>query len=162
MRFKIVGADKESGDDVNLTLDASSQADVEQIAHDKGILVSAITAISIAGPAAIPHRPAKDLEAISLVEDEPAPAATNGNGAAHKHGSITVNANNPGDTAHTAEGHIPEVKGAEAAMEYHILMNQALYLLETAVNKHGLKLANGVKPYREFTETRFGCTSSSI
>ncbi|HEY2844549.1 MAG TPA: hypothetical protein VGJ09_12900 [Bryobacteraceae bacterium] len=135
MKYQVVGANAESGDDVNVTLDALSRHDVEKLAHEKGILVSSITLLP---------PPAKNESAIGLVEDEP-PAA-NGNGAephGRAAGVITVNANSPSDTAHSAEGRIAEMKHGETAMEYHVIMNQSLYLLETAVNKH---LRDGWEP----------------
>jgi len=169
MRFKIVGADAESGDDVDVILEASSQPEVEKLAHDKGILVSVIAPVGPVGgstgyapnhgPGPAPnsahapsyghlsdpapghadghgtdHAPApahgrsKELETISLVDEEPGAA-----GAAH--GVITVSASSPSGAGHSGEGHIVEDKRGEAAMEYHIMLNQSLYLLEAAVNK---------------------------
>jgi hypothetical protein len=124
MRFKITGANAESGDDVDVVLEAATRTDVEKIAHEKGIMVSSIA------PAPV-HA---EAEAIAMVEDEP---PVNGKEAVpHAHGMITVNANSPSEEAHSGEGHIEQEKHAEAAMEYHIMMNQSLYLLETAVNRH--------------------------
>jgi hypothetical protein len=131
MRFKIVGANAESGDDVAVVLEAPSKTDVERIAHDQGILVSSI-APEIGPPI---H---KDMEAISLVEDEDDKA-----GKEHSHGLITVSANNPSESAKTSDGHAPLEKHAEAEMEFHIMQNQSLYLLETAVNRH---IAQGWEP----------------
>ena len=126
MRFNIVGANAESGDDVDVVLEAHTRAEVESLAHDKGILVAAVKEMA-----------ADDDRAIALIDDDP-PAAADGDAhpAEHKRGMITLNANSPSDSAHTAEGHIPQGPAKVAAMEYHILMNQALYLLETAVNKY--------------------------
>ena len=73
MRFQIVGANAESGDDVSVLLEAPSRPDVEKIAHDKGILVSTITPL--------PASKGEDPAAISLVDDEPAAAPTGGNGS---------------------------------------------------------------------------------
>lgn len=127
MRFKIVGAHAESGDDIDVMLEAPSRPDVERLAHDKGILVSAITPLAAEADG--------DPTAIALIDDDP--PAVNGTPAAERpHGIITVNANNPGDTAHTGEGHIAEHHHTDSPMEYHIIMNQSLYLLESAVNKH--------------------------
>lgn len=187
MRFKIVGANSETGDDVDVVLEAPSQSDVEKIAHEKGILVSSIASVAVAPPpmpaahapapaahanhapvhapanahapahapahgTAAPHAPAapapaahphgrnEDLSAISLVDDDP-PA--NGDPSAphkeHAHGLITVSANSPSETAHTGSGSIEQNKHADAAMEYHIILNQSLFLLESAVNKHILQ-----------------------
>jgi hypothetical protein len=154
MRFGVVGADKESGNDVEVVLTAATQAEAEQLAHNRGILVAAIK------PVAEPEG-----DSIALVDDDgdtpgtvagvaladgsvsgatqpaaPKPAASNGKSA---HGLITVNACAPSDSAHTGAGAIPGHEHSGAAMEYHILMNQSLYLLETAVNKH---LKDGWEP----------------
>ena len=189
MRFKIVGANSETGDDVDIVMEAASQPEVEKLASAKGILVSSITQapapVQVAAPApgraanASPspagahvqasHAPAagasqasgthapgaaapahkaapdKDFSTISLVDDEP--PADGGDPNAPKteraHGMITVNANSPSETAHTGAGTIQQAKHAEAAMEYHIILNQSLFLLESAVNKH---LADGWEP----------------
>jgi hypothetical protein len=148
MKFRITGANSESGDDVDVMIDASSQSEVERIAHDRGILVSAIAA----------QTGSATDNPISLVDDDaPAHAAKaqtshgthaspagNGHGAhpapaaghEHKHGTIMLSANSPSDKAHSTDGTGSHEHHQEAAMEYHILMNQALYLLETAVNKY--------------------------
>ena len=49
MRFKVTGANAESGDDVDVMLEAPSQGDVEKLAHDKGIMVKNILETPIAG-----------------------------------------------------------------------------------------------------------------
>ncbi len=141
MQFKIVGANSESGDDVDVMLEAPSQPDVERIAHDRGILVASIT--PLAGPVAHAPAAAKKEEpgAIALIDDEPPAAAHTGNGhaappAERPHGVITTNPNTPGDTSHSADGHIAAEKHNENVTQYHIIMNQSLYLLETAVNRH--------------------------
>jgi hypothetical protein len=196
MRFKVMGANSETGDDVDVVLEAASQPEVEKLAHTKGILVSSIAAVPVAAhapahathapaahaPAHATHAPAtasashapaahapagnpgashasqapgaappvahthkeKDFSSISLVDDEP-PANGDPN-APHKeraHGLITVNANNPSDTAHTGAGTIDQGKHAETPMEYHVILNQSLFLLESAVNKH---LRDGWEP----------------
>ena len=187
MRFKIMGANSETGDDVDVVLEAASQSEVENLAHQKGILVSSVAAVPVAAhapahatnapaahaPASATHAPAahapaakpgashasqapgaappvahphkeKDFSSISLVDDEP--PANGDPSAAHKeraHGLITVNANNPSDTAHTGTGTIEQGKAAETTMEYHVILNQSLFLLESAVNKH---LRDGWEP----------------
>jgi hypothetical protein len=138
MQFKVVGANAESGDDVDVMLEATSQADVERIAHDRGILVSSITAQAAVAAAAAPQAKKEDLSAISLIDDPP-PAAGNGHAAApaeRPHGIITTNANTPGETAHSAAGQAHHEKHDDHVAHYHIIMNQSLYLLESAVNKH--------------------------
>ncbi len=125
MKFSVIGADKQSGKDVKFMLEAKDQAAAEQDAAARGVMVGSVTAV---------REPESD--AIALV-DEPAPVAVEGAAASglSSHGTITLSANSPQETAHSADGH---AKAAEqpAAMEYHIVMNQALYLLEVAVNKY--------------------------
>ncbi|HVT81096.1 MAG TPA: hypothetical protein VHM90_10600 [Phycisphaerae bacterium] len=141
MQFKIVGAHAESGDDVDVMLEAPSQNDVERIAHDRGILVASITALGAPAhaPAAPAHAPARKEEpgSIALIDDDP-PAAGNGHAPAAErpHGIITTNANTPGESAHSAAGQAHHDKPDEHIAHYHIIMNQSLYLLESAVNKH--------------------------
>jgi hypothetical protein len=157
MRFNVIGASAESGDDIDVMLDAKDQADVERIAHEKGILVSTIRVAS--------EDEDRSVELVLEEEDAVPAGATNGHGAHgghpaqasqaghpaqgsqagvaiapephhHAHGKIITNAGSPSDTVHVGEGHIDQAKKADAHMEYHILLNQSLYLLETAVNKY--------------------------
>ena len=154
MRFGVVGADKETGNDVEVVLTASTQAEAEELAHNRGILVAGIK------PVAEPEG-----DSIALVDDDPndepgtvagvaladgsvagaskSPPAKSAANNKSSHGLITVNASAPSDTAHTGAGAIPGMDHAATAMEYHILMNQSLYLLETAVNK---QLRDGWEP----------------
>jgi len=156
MRFGVVGADKESGNDVEVVLSAATQAEAEELAHNRGILVAAIK--QVAEP---------EGDAIALVDDDdntepgtvagvaladgsvagatqpPAPKPPSAASGKTSHGLITVNASAPSDSAHTGAGAIPGHEHSDSAMEYHILMNQSLYLLETAVNKH---LKDGWEP----------------
>ena len=145
MRFNIVGASAETGDDIDIMIDAADRATVEKIAHDKGILVSNIRTASV-----------DEDRSVALVMDDP-PPVTNGHSHApnpvhapamapvesHAPGRIITNAGSPSDSVHIGEGHIAEGVKSEAAMEYHILLNQSLYLLETAVNKY---LKDGWEP----------------
>jgi hypothetical protein len=208
MRFKIVGANSETGDDVDVMMEAGSLPEVEKLAHDKGILVSSIAPVggpqpahapahapasghashvsapahanashapaahanashapaahasqapgahppASAAPASAPaaHKPPKekDFSSIDLVDDEP-PAGSDPSAPRPEraHGLITVNANAPSEGAHTGSGSIDQGKHAETAMEYHVILNQSLFLLESAVNKHlrdGWEPAGGV------------------
>ena len=151
MRFGVVGADKDSGNDVEVIVTAKSREEAEQEACRRGILVSGIKPI------------AEDTaDAIALVDDDedtsPGGTAINlGSAVGHastgarpgsrtSHGTITVNASNPSDTAHTGDGSKPIaslVDPTACKLEYHILMNQSLYLLEAAVNK---QLRDGWEP----------------
>jgi hypothetical protein len=147
MRFGIVGADKESGNDVEIVVTAANQTEAELEACRRNILVSGIKTIA-----------EDDKDAIALVDDEPyeaaVPAGVSRAGmsvaAAQAQasgrstmGTITMNANSPSGSARSGEGAAPGDIKAQAALEYHILMNQSLYLLETAVNK---QLRDGWEP----------------
>jgi hypothetical protein len=142
MQFKIVGANAESGDDVDVMLEAPSQPDVERLAHDRGILVASITSLGSAdghapaAPGGAPQGVKKaEPDAIALIDDPP--AGGNGHAAGERpHGIITVNANTPGEKGHSSDGHAAPEKHNENTAQYHIIMNQSLYLLESAVNKH--------------------------
>lgn len=163
MRFQVVGANSESGDDVDLTLEAADQSEVERIAHEKGILVAAIKpapadedAIALIDDDDDPPLIAPSASQVGVPHAAPAghaasPAPANGDHAAphaaahppEKHGMITLNANSPSESGHTSDGQVHEAHKTDTPMEYHILMNQALYLLETAVNKY---LKDGWEP----------------
>jgi hypothetical protein len=122
MRFAVVGADKESGDDVEVTLMANTREEAEFLAVGRGILVASITPVE--DPLnRMPEAPSP----------EPLPEFTK---PTSTHGKITLSAQSPADSAHTYDGQKNELKDLSVAMEYHLISNQALYLLETAVNKH--------------------------
>jgi hypothetical protein len=142
MRFSVVGADKETGDDVDVVLIAASREVAEADACRKGILVSAIRELP------------EDKGTIELVEDEgetsdgtwqvgKGPATATAAKKGHAHGFITLNANSPSESGYVGEAGQRKVAGDTGALEYHVIMNQALYLLETAVNKY---LKDGWKP----------------
>ena len=137
MQFKVLGANAESGDDVDVMLEAPSQTDVERIAHDRGIMVASITPLA-PPPAPSPAHKKEDPAAIALIDDDPPPAAANGHAPAAErpHGIITTNANTPRESAHSAAGQAHHEKSDDHVAHYHIIMNQSLYLLESAVNKH--------------------------
>ncbi|HVX83641.1 MAG TPA: hypothetical protein VH253_02380 [Phycisphaerae bacterium] len=122
MRYMVVGADKESGDDVEVTLLANTQEEAEFQAVGRGILVATITPLP---------------DALNRLPDPPLPeklpdfSKPNSNA-----GKIILNAQSPADSVHTYDGQVTQGAEPVAAMEYHIISNQALYLLETAVNKH--------------------------
>ena len=195
MRFKIVGANAETGDDVDVLLEAPSQGDVERIAHDKGILVSLITPMqagrrhsphmlpmashaprlrSCPCPAHAPaHAPAhqllrmhrhtpqamhrhmpprasrlphrlltaahharqknEDLSAISLIDDEPVdPVPPKANAPRHDHRQRQFPFR---DGPYRRRPYRPG-QAFETPMEYHVILNQSLFLLESAVNRH--------------------------
>ena len=156
MRFGVVGADKETGNDVEVVLTAATQAEAEELAHNRGILVAGIKAVaepegdSIAlvdddpddKPGTVAGVALADGSVSGATQSAPPKPATAASGKT-AHGLITVNACAPSDTAHTGAGAIPGLDHHATAMEYHILMNQSLYLLETAVNK---QLRDGWEP----------------
>ncbi len=137
MHFSVTGADKESGSDVEVMVDGATQADAEAEACKRGILVSAIKVVP------------DNSDAIELVDDEPPAAASSASQAGasaagrSSHGTITLNANSPSGSAQTGDGKAPSQAQSDSNMEYHILMNQSLYLLESAVNK---QLREGWEP----------------
>jgi hypothetical protein len=150
MRFQVVGADKESGDDVDVILVAKNREGAEADACKRGILVSAITELPEEKVAKV------DKDAIELVTD--ADAGTDdavwaiGASGVHtakvakersSHGTITLSANSPSETGYSGEAGARHGKEEVVGMEYHVVMNQALYLLETAVNKY---LKDGWEP----------------
>ncbi|MGN6369095.1 MAG: hypothetical protein ACTHN5_12610 [Phycisphaerae bacterium] len=152
MRFGVVGADKETGNDVEVVLTAATQAEAEELAHNRGILVSGIKLVAEPEGDAIalvddddPDEKPGTVTGVALADGSVAGAsrAPEAKSARSSAGTITVNASAPSDTAHTGAGHIPTADHSATAMEYHILMNQSLYLLETAVNK---QLRDGWEP----------------
>jgi hypothetical protein len=142
MRFSVVGADKETGDDVDVVLIAASREVAEADACKKGILVSAIRELP------------EEKGTIELVTDD-GPESDDGTWQVgrgpkaavpkkeHAHGVITLSANSPSEMAYTGEAGQRKTGDERGGMEYHVIMNQALYLLETAVNKY---LKDGWKP----------------
>jgi hypothetical protein len=132
MKFSVVGADKETGDDVDVILTASSREVAELEACKKGILVSAIKELP------------EEKDAIELVSDDAVPDDGGwqiGKGPTatkekHAHGFITLSANSPSESGYTGEAGQRQKASDAGGMEYHVIMNQALYLLETAVNKY--------------------------
>ncbi len=123
MRFAVIGADKDSGDDIEVTLSANTREEAEFQAVGRGILVSTIT------PVEDPLNRLPEAAAAEALPEFSKPPST--------HGRITLNAQSPADSVHTYEGQkSAEGKDLTVSMEYHLISNQALYLLETAVNKH--------------------------
>jgi hypothetical protein len=144
MRFSVIGADKDTGDDVDVVLNASSREVAEADALKKGILVSTIKELP------------EEKDTIELVSDE-GPEKDDGGWQVgkgpstatapakekHANGFITLSANSPSESAYTGEAGQRKAEEDKGGMEYHVIMNQALYLLETAVNKY---LKDGWKP----------------
>ena len=59
MRFKIVGCKKDTGEDVQITIEAPNAQWAERMAQQKGILTSSVEAVAAAptAPAAPPSAP---------------------------------------------------------------------------------------------------------
>jgi hypothetical protein len=55
MRFNIVGADKDTGEPIEMAVEATDEAAVHEVAHRKGIMVSRITPALATRPAATRH-----------------------------------------------------------------------------------------------------------
>jgi hypothetical protein len=164
MRFHVVGADKETGNDVELDIVASDRAEAEGMATKRGLMVSAVEPISDPDPEeielaapdprhksgqhkAVAHAPAKnDAPPESAVDPSVAMAMKSGSLAGKSvAGASAAGASAAGASAH---GSITGAVGGStsqpgAHMEYHVIMNQSLYLLEVAVNKH---LKDGWEP----------------
>jgi hypothetical protein len=142
MKFSVSGANKVTGEDVTVVLVATSRNNAEVAATHQGIMVSSVKLLM----------EEKDTAAISM-DDEPTDTigeaekggfwAAAGAKKAEGHGTITLGANSPSDSTHTGAPGTHHTEQVATAMEYHIIMNQALYLLETAVNKY---LADGWEP----------------
>jgi hypothetical protein len=50
MKFNIIGADRESGQDVEMTIEAANESAAEEVAHRKGIMVSRIAPAQVMTP----------------------------------------------------------------------------------------------------------------
>ena len=143
MRFSVIGADKETGDDVDVVVHANTRESAEADAVKRGILVSTIQQLP------------EEKDIIDLVDEAPAaghgtvtplsgtPGAPASPAASGAHGRITLSANSPGESGFSGEAGDRHKNDGVAAMEYHVVMNQALYLMETAVNKY---LRDGWEP----------------
>ena len=182
MRFHVVGADKESGNDIEIDVTAADRAEAESVATKRGLLVSAIETIKEAepekidlvdldlapsprtkGPPPAPRAsepPATDGSVDPSMRQMSAARSSAGTMAGASVAGAAAGASTaghgapaespPGAPASEAEAH-GSISGAVGAstsqpgahMEYHIIMNQSLYLLEVAVNKH---LKDGWEP----------------
>ena len=118
MKYTVTGADKTSGQDTHLTLAAATPQEAERIAVQRGILVASI-------------KPAKEeMEdgPIALWDEDPThPVQTTP--------ALPTNLLGNGPAANQAA---PSAVIAQAPQNanYHVIQNPALYLLESAVNKH--------------------------
>lgn len=133
MKFTVTGANKETGEDVNMTVHAIDSKAAEQIAHEQNVMIAAITAV----PDQVDLSPlAMDPELDPFTSPAPAAAAgTHGNGDPAAHAEAAPEAH------HDPEQHVPH--HPDAHMEYKLLQNQALFLLEKTVSRF---LADGWEP----------------
>src|SRR4051812_36248583 len=105
MKFAIIGAHKETGNDVNVVLVATSKHEAELAATHQGILVSSIKLLM----------EEKDTSALSMDDDGPAvveqgegdseafwkqAAGGSAKKEANGHGTIVLGANSPSDSTH--------------------------------------------------------------
>lgn len=145
MRYIVTGANRQTGKDSQLILSAASVEEAERLATQKGLLVASVrpatsgTATDVgtdplpiwdedpttaaAGPVTAPPartaRPPSESPAVS-----PTPATS------------AALANAP-SAASAGSGDAPSRDAVvPASALYHVIQNPALYLLETAVNKH--------------------------
>jgi hypothetical protein len=142
MRYNITGADKESGNDVNVVVNAITRIEAEHIAHTRGILVSAITALDKEpddGPLTLDGDPFEDTSApaaATAVATVAAPTATHAAPADPAHPAAAV----PHAEAPHAEfsATSKQTFGASGHQgdhtEYKIMNNPSLMLLNIAVN----------------------------
>lgn len=124
MKFKIVGADSSTGDDVEVALVAADRSQAEQLAHERGILVSALSVVD----EPVHH---EEETPIALEPEDQSHHATFGPSAATQ----------PMNQApQTTEPELPHP-------EYKIVVNQSTYLLERSITKYmkeGWEPAGGI------------------
>lgn len=142
MRFSIVGASKDTGEDVSITITAVDSRAAELVAHDRGILVEAIKLMPDDA----------DTSPIAMDEDPlDAPPVPAGSGAAK-----TLGANN-GDVDPYAEqaakawerqkNQAHDVTDLNVGTHYKVLINPNLLLLCSSVNRaltEGWEVQGGV------------------
>lgn len=152
MKFHVVGADKQTGSDVELDIDADSQREAENVATRQGLLVSLVEARKDAAPAApvddllelappnthtaAPPPQPKGIATAAPMMSTPAPAAGN---APAEEPAPAGPAPAPAADTHVEAHPEPAAAGPApggAVVDYHVLLNQSLYLLEAAVRKH--------------------------
>ncbi|MEI8196461.1 MAG: hypothetical protein WCI73_11170 [Phycisphaerae bacterium] len=124
MKFRVQGASKTNGDEVDFEILAVDSKAAEKIAHDRGVMVSAITA----------EPDEVNLAPIEMDFDEPSPAPGLAKPVAAAASAAPAGAPAAHDIAH-AEAHAGDPEHPSTHMEYKLMQNQALYLLEKSVNK---------------------------
>jgi len=133
MRFSITGANKETGEDVQVELTATSRYEAEQAAKRQGIMVSEIKLL----------QEEKDTSALSMDDDGPGVDGEEGDTGGGYWKEAAAKGGGSGQATIAMSGGQGASSDAKQPMEYHIVMNQAMYLLEKAVNKY---LADGWEP----------------
>jgi hypothetical protein len=158
MRFHVVGADKDTGSDVEIDIVASDRAEAETLATKRGLMVASVEPIRDPDPEIIEllgddpkqktahaERPAGKSAAGAPAESAVDPSVALAMKAGSMAGKSAAGASGAGTAGHSsisgAIGGSTSQPGAH--MEYHVIMNQSLYLLEVAVNKH---LKDGWEP----------------
>ncbi len=112
MKFKVVGADKTTGNDVEISLVAADRRQAEELAHERGIMVSAMS---------VQEEPLTEETPIAL---EPEDMDQNHHATLVAGGSVQQ-VGQPQSTE-------PEVPHPE----YKIIVNQSTYLLERSITKY--------------------------
>jgi len=132
MKYAITGANKETGEDLQVILTATSRYEAEQAATKQGILITEIKLL----------QEEKDTSALSMDDDGPGVEGETGDTGGYWK-EAAAKGEGSGQATIAMSGGQAATSDTKQAMEYHIVMNQAMYLLEKAVNKY---LADGWEP----------------
>jgi hypothetical protein len=151
MRFLVTGANRDTGADVEFEILALTTLEAEQLAASKGIMISAIKEIK---PKDVDETPI-ELEP-DLSEPAPAKAASAGStsGGSVVGRGVSLQTGQPEPIHHAGDSHHPESSHASVAgvphdiphaelLQYKVVINQSLMLLESSVNKY---LKDGWEP----------------
>ena len=139
MKFRVIGAENETGNDVDIEISAADSKQAERMARDRGIMISSIESLKpailesialepeheAAAPAADPVATAVEAAPAAPPESEGTPLAPAGDA--------------PAAPEHPEPAHEPAAAQdlhPGTHMEYKLLQNQALFLLEKAVNRY--------------------------
>jgi hypothetical protein len=146
VKFTVTGADRQTGRDAELTLVAASAQEAERLATSKGMLVANVKAMGMATDISTDPLPIWDEDPThpppAITRNPPSQGSSkppaSAPAAAPALSTTMVDANHEQDAAHAqraAQLHAQQA-GAPASGNYHVIQNPALYLLESAVNKH--------------------------
>jgi hypothetical protein len=144
VKFTVTGADRQTGRDTEITLSAANAQEAERLATSRGLLVASVKASGMATDISNDPLPIWDEDPA-----HPPPQVTRhppSQGAAQPSApppgalpTTLLGANHDQDAAahaqHAAQLHAQQAS-APASANYHVIQNPALYLLESAVNKH--------------------------